>query len=279
MAGSSVDPEYRIALTIIVGVNLFPLVGFVLFDWEPILVGLLYWLDVVSLVLVYSVCALFAQRWSHTELEEKSLLPGTVGLDYWSDEPRNLSRSLPPVYTRNLAVIIPTALFLLFVLFAVGAQAFFGDIELGRRVAGDAFAFLGAFGVFATLEGVVTGAVIIGAHAITIHRAYFRTGKYRDQSAYMVLESTIRFVLLYVTCLFAFLFYLVLVLAVGEFVVTSIVSETVAQQGAVVVLAASFLAVKLALERMRLRAEWTEKAGLTSWFRPSPLPESDDANG
>jgi len=255
-------------------VNLLPLLGFFVFDWEFIVLGLLYWLDAVLLLVVYSGYALFAQPENRVEEREQTLLPGTVANGYWSENPRSISGSLPPIYTRNLRVIIPTVLFVGgLVLVVIGASWLAGDPNMGTRGgAGDLFEFLSAFSAFTSPVVLGIGLAILFTHVLTLRRRYFGHGRHEKLSAYMTLELPVRFILVYAGLLPPLLFA---VLTAGL-----LVQALLPAWGFSLLWAGAFLGVKLSLERLRLRAEVTPNpGGYAAWFSPSDPSETLEVSG
>lgn len=255
-------------------VNTLPLAGFFLFDWEFIVLGLLYWFDAVALLLVYSGYAMFAQPESEVEGREYTLLPGTVANGYWSDEPRTISRSLPPIYARNLRVIIPTVLFMVcVVMLAIGASWLAGDPDMGARGgAGDLFEFLSAFSSFTSPVVFGVALVVLVTHVLTIRRRYLGHHRHEKLSTYMTLELPVRFILVYAATLPLLFFF---VLSVG------LLTDSVLPAWSFDLLwAGSFLAVKLSLDRARLRAEvLPDPGGYAAWFTPSDPSETLELSG
>ncbi|WP_135830494.1 DUF6498-containing protein [Halorussus halobius] len=255
-------------------VNLLPLLGFFVFDWEFIVLGLLYWLDAALLLVVYSGYALFAQPENRVEEREYTLLPGTVANDYWSENPRTVAGFLPPVYTRNLRVIIPTVLFVGgFVMVAIGSSWLAGDRTIGGRGgAGDLFEFLSAFSAFTSPVVLGIAFAIFATHVLTLYRRYVRHGRHEELSAYMTLELPVRFVLVYASAFPLLLFYALLV---------AVLTDPVLPVWAFDLLwAGSFLAVKLSFERARLRAEvLPDPGGYAAWFTPSDPSETVELSG
>lgn len=255
-------------------VNLLPLLGFFVFDWEFIVLGLLYWLDAVLLLVVYSGYALFAQPENRVEEREYTLLPGTVANGYWSENPRSISGSLPPVYTRNLRVIVPTVLFMVgIVMLAIGSSWLAGDSNMGARGgAGDLFEFLSAFSSFTSPVVLGIGLAILLTHVLTLRRRYLGHNRHEELSAYMTLERPVRFILVYAAMFPLLLFSL---LGVGL-----LVDGVLPVWGFSLLWAGSFLAVKLSFERARLRAEvLPDPSGYAAWFTPSDPSETLEVSG
>ncbi|NEU58042.1 DUF6498-containing protein [Halorussus sp. MSC15.2] len=253
--------------------NLLPLVGFFLFDWELLVIGLLYWCDAVALMLVYSGYAMFAQPESRVEEREYTVLPGTVANGYWSQTPRTLSRFLPPIYTRNLRVILPTLIFVVFViLFTAGADWMAGTLESNIGSPGNPVEFLSMFSVFASPLVLGVGAVILGVHVVTLYRRYVRRGKHEELSAYMTLEPPVRFILVYLAFVPPFFLYALLVGA--------LLNGVLPHWGVYLLWAGSFLALKLFLEWGRFRAErLPDPDSYAAWFSPSTPSETVTLSG
>jgi len=255
-------------------VNLLPLLGFFVFDWEFIVLGLLYWLDAVLLLVVYSGYALFAQPENRVEEREYTLLPGTVANGYWSEKPRRIFGSLPPIYTRNLRVIIPTVLFVGgLVMVTVGADWLASDPDRGKLGgAGNIEEFFSAFSSFTSPVVLGIGLLILLTHVLTIRRRYLGHNRHEELSAYMTLELPVRFILVYGGT-FPLLFLSVNLIAV-------LIISVLPAWGFDLLWASSFLGVKLALERIRLRAEVLQSpSGYAKWFTPSDPTETLQISG
>jgi len=253
----------RFEFGVIALVNLLPIVGYFVFDWEYTAVFLLYWVDIVVLWLVYCGCALFAQRRSHYEEREQPILIKPLGDRFWSENPRKIG-PLPPIYPRNLRVIIPSSIAIMFASFALGAALLEGDPDKGMpgTTMGDPMAFLANFSVFTSPPIFGAALLFIVIHTVTAYRIYIRPRQYEETSAYSTLELPARFILVYLgglmVCVFAFL--------VGLLIAELIVSDSVARVFPYVL----FVTLKVALERGRFYAERLAPAnGFPSWFVPN----------
>ncbi|NGM71007.1 hypothetical protein G6M89_18690 [Natronolimnobius sp. AArcel1] len=242
--------------------NLLPVVGYFVFSWGYTAVFLLYWVDIVALWLVYCGCALFAQRRSHYEEREQQILIQPLGDQFWSDTPRTIG-PLPPIYPRNLRVIIPTGVFIVLASFVLGAALLErtpGEGMPGHTV-GNPEAFLANFSVLTSPSLFGTALLFIAIHIATTYRIYIRPQKYKEMSAYSILELPARFILIYL----GGLMMLIPVFFVGLLIAEFISSDSLAG----VLPYALFVTLKLALERGRFHAERSAPAdGFPSWFVP-----------
>lgn len=260
--------DNRFEFGAIVLVNLLPIVGYFVFDWEYTAVFILYWVDIVALWLVYCVCALFAQQRSHYEEREQPILIKPLGDRFWSDTPRKIG-PLPPIYPRNLRVIIPTSVLILFASFAGGAALLEGNPDEGmpRTTVGDPVAFLADFSVVTSSPIFGTALLFIVLHIVTAYRIYIRPRQYEETSAYSVLELPTRFILVYLGGLMVFVFAFLVGLLIAEVIDSDLFAE--------VFLYGLFVTLKLALEWGRFHAERSAPAdGFPSWFAPDD-PVSD----
>ncbi|EMA29363.1 DUF6498-containing protein [Halobiforma nitratireducens] len=248
--------------------NLLPVVGYFLFDWDYAAVFMLYWLDLVALWLVYCGFALFAQQRSHYEEREQPVLIKPLGGDFWGNTPRKIG-PLPPIYPRNLRVIIPSCVFIMFAIFVGGAALLEGTTDGGMpgSTTGDLLAFLANFSVFTSAPIFAAALLFIVIHIVTAYRIYIRSQQYEEISAYIILELPARFILVYVCGLMLLVFVFLIGLLIAEFVG----SDTFAAVLPYVL----FVTLKLTLERGRFHAERSAPAdGFPSWFLPDP-PQSE----
>lgn len=240
--------------------NLLPIIGYFVFDWEYTAVFMLYWIDVVALWAVYCGCALFAQRRSQYEEREQPILITPLGDRFWSDTPRKIG-PLPPIYLRNLRVIIPSSVFIMFASFVGGAALLAGISDKGMpgTTMGDPVAFLATFSVFTSPPIFGTALLFLGTHVVTAYRIYIRPRQYKETSAYAVLELPARFILVYLGGLMVYIFAFLVGLLIAEF----IASDSLARVPPYVL----FVTLKLTLERGRFHAERLAPAdGFPSWF-------------
>lgn len=174
----------RSALALVIATNLLPLVGVVAFDWRVGELLAVYWIEVVALVVAHSVAALFAER--PIVLEDRSFYIAGYSEDAERDEavwgrepdPTHLASWLPPVYRRNVRVVVRSLgifLFLAFPLLPVGV---------------DAIAYLTP-----TVGLAALGAC--GAQVAEVRREFFAERAYEERSPYMVVEAAQRVVFFY----------------------------------------------------------------------------------
>ncbi|TKX73117.1 hypothetical protein EXE46_14795 [Halorubrum sp. GN11_10-6_MGM] len=181
---SPVAPTGRGALALVVATNLLPLAGVVAFDWRVGELLALYWIEVAVMVLAYSGAALFAER--PIDLEDRSFYVVGYSEDTELDEERwgtdpepiHLVSWLPPVYRRNVGVVVRSLgvfAFLAFPLFGVGW---------------DALSYLTPTVALATLG-------VCGAQVAEVRREFFAERAYEERSPYMVVEAAQRVVFFY----------------------------------------------------------------------------------
>ena len=264
------------AFSLVMIANLLPLVGYAALDWGLDTVVRLYCIDATALFVVYGGCAMFAHRKSLLGQREGTLVPVLGGDDDWSDDPRTIAlhRSLPPIYPRNLRVVVPSVLFGAFVVFSAGAVvAVDADHTGSGRPTVDPSSFLSGFSEFTSPLLLGAGLLIVSVHVLTVLRTYFPDRRYEEVSAYLTLEVPTRYLLIY---LGAFVLYFVLVFLIlwTTELVTSV--SNAGWIGPVTVLG-GFFVTKLVLERGRLRAELSvDPGGFAAWFVPKdPRSEAD----
>ncbi|RDI69920.1 DUF6498-containing protein [Halopelagius longus] len=236
--------------------NLFPLFGILRLDWRVVELFAIYWLEIGTGFLVYGVAALFARL--PVVLDGRSFyLPGvspdTERDQKWTRDSRpiDLPGSLPPIYPRNVRLILWTL--------ATG------------------FAFLGIFlveypqvvEVLRSPSLVLTAVGMILSDWYRLYREFFREGQYEEMSAHMVLEIPGR-------VLFFWVVYVLLLGSVGGFTLLFLVlfvRETVGglvpDIDLVVLFAVALVVGKVAVEWSRFRVEnETEPTGFATWFLP-----------
>jgi hypothetical protein len=244
--------------------NLLPIVGIPVFGWAFSTLVLLYWLDLVMLLFVYGVCSLFAQQ--PTVVEGRNMRLAWVARygadDDWSELSRSihLSGSLPPIYVQNLKLLIPNLVVALGLMFGVGTSIL-------NTVQGYPTGRLRWLSTLASLSPTVLIGVVamVATHCVGVYRSYFKPQRYEQMSAHMVLEIPIRpIILLFAASLAGFV----------AVVLTAIAMDATfggrAGYWTLVVLGiGGFLALKLAIEWGRFRAEQTDTpTGIGGWFTP-----------
>lgn len=178
------DPTGRGALAIVLATNLLPLAGVVAFGWRIGELLAVYWIEVVVMVLAYSAAALFAER--PIDLEDRSFYvvgyseDTEIDEDRWEadPEPIRLVSWLPPVYRRNVGVVVRSLGVFYFVAFPL----------LGVGL--DAVSYVTPSVGFAAV-GVCL------AQVAEVRREFFAERAYEEQSPYMVVEAAQRIVFFY----------------------------------------------------------------------------------
>ena len=178
------DPTGRGALAIVLATNLLPLAGVVAFGWRVGELLAVYWIEVVVMVLAYSVAALFAER--PIDLEDRSFYivgyaeDTEIDEDRWEadPEPIRLVSWLPPVYRRNVGVVVRSLGVFYFVAFPL----------LGVGL--DAVSY-----VTPTVGFAAVGVCL--AQVAEVRREFFAEREYEEQSPYMVVEAAQRVVFFY----------------------------------------------------------------------------------
>lgn len=122
------EDDLREFAPVLVG-NALPIVGIVWFDLLHTQAFVLYLFEILTLLVVYCGCALFAQQEMKTE--ERNVTPAVVGSDdgYLDALPTvPLPGPVPRLYLRSLRVIVPS-LFLAGVLFVIIGEILVGGHE------------------------------------------------------------------------------------------------------------------------------------------------------
>ncbi|WP_434522081.1 DUF6498-containing protein [Halorubrum sp. AS12] len=176
----------RSALALVAATNLLPLVGVVAFGWRVGELLAVYWIEVVVLVLAHSVAALFAER--PIDLEDRSFY--IVGYsenteldeERWGTEPDpiHLVSWLPPIYRRNVGVVVRSLGIFLFLAFPLA------------WVGGDVLSY-------ATPTVGLAAVGVCFAQVAEVRREFFAERAYENQSPYMVVEAAQRVVSFYLT--------------------------------------------------------------------------------
>ena len=180
-----IDPIGRPALALVIATNLLPLAGVVAFGWRVGELLAVYWIEVVVMVLAYSVAALFAER--PIDLEDRSFYVVGYSEDTEIDEERwrtdpepiRLVSWLPPIYRRNVGVVVRSLGIFYFVAFPL----------LGVGL--DAVSY-----VTPTVGLAAVGVCL--AQVAEVRRDFFAERAYEEQSPYMVVEAAQRVVFFYI---------------------------------------------------------------------------------
>lgn len=174
----------RSSLALVVATNLLPLAGVFGFGWGVGELLAVYWIEVAVLVVAHGAAALFAER--PIDLDDRSFYITGYSEDTELDEevwgteaePVRLVPWLPPVYRRNVRVVVRSLgvfAFLLFPLFPVGW---------------DALSYLTPTVGLAALG-------VCGAQIAEVRREFLAERAYEERSPYMVVEAAQRVVFFY----------------------------------------------------------------------------------
>jgi hypothetical protein len=252
--------------------NTLPVAGLWLFGWSFTTLFVLYWLDLVTLLLVYGGCSLFAQRPIVTEGWDMRLAwVAEHGKDEsWGDPSRavHLSEHLPPVYVQNVRLLVPNLVAGLAFMLAAGG----GVVSFTAGYPAGSLRWLSEIAAFPTTT-LVGATMMVGSHCFDASRSYFGERRYEELSAHMVLEIPFRPILLLVVA--SVVGFIAAVLA--ALAVNAVVGETAAYWTLASLGVGGFLLVKLTIEWGRLRAERTDDPnGFAAWFTPED-PRDDHA--
>jgi hypothetical protein len=244
--------------------NLLPVVGIAAFGWAFSTLVLLYWLDLVTFLLVYGVCSLFAQQ--PIVVEGRNMRLAWVARygadDGWSEPSRaiQLSDRLPPVYVQNIKLLVPNL--------AVGLGLMLGaGSSILNVVQGYPTGSLRWLSDVASLSPTVLlgVGVMVAAQCVGAYRGYFESRRYERLSAHMVLEIPLRpIILLFAASLAGFVGVVLAAVAAD-----AVIGGMAGYWTLVVLGVGGFLAVKLAIEWGRFWAERTDDpTGFAAWFTP-----------
>ena len=181
----------------IVVANLLPVVGLTFFGWRAAEILVIYWIEVVVMVVGYSITALFAEQ--PIDLDDREFY--IVGFskrteldaDRWSGEPEALgvldgilptplAARLPPIYRRNVPVVGKS----------LGVVAF---LAMGWFYIADVVST--PMAALTSPAVVVVSLAICVSQATELRREFFITRRYEAWSPYMVLEAAQRVVFFY----------------------------------------------------------------------------------
>lgn len=250
--------------------NLLPVAGMGLLGWSFRTLFVLYWLDLMMLMLVYGGCSLFAQLPVVTEGRDMRLAwvaeGGHDGTWGEPSTPIHISTRLPPVYAQNARLLVPN------LVLGVGAMLTAGGGIL-NFLRDDPAGSLGWLSELSSLSPTVLigVATMAGSHCFDAYRSYFSNRRYERMSAHMVLEIPIRPILLLVVASAAGF----IVVVVAAIAVDAAVGETAGYWTLVSLGVGGFLLVKITTEWGRFRAEQTDNPeGVPRWFTPEDPRDS-----
>ncbi|MFD1571937.1 DUF6498-containing protein [Halorubrum laminariae] len=188
----------RGGLAVVLAANLLPVAGVVFLGWRAAQILVVYWIEVVVMVAAYSVAALFAER--PIDLDDREFYivgfseSSELDADRWSDDPEpvgivsrvlpaTLAAHVPPIYRRNVPVVVRS----------LGVAGFlaFGALVLAETVVTDPVAAAASPTVLAASLAVCV------SQAAEIRREFAVTPRYEEWSAYMILEAAQRVVVFY----------------------------------------------------------------------------------
>lgn len=273
--------EQKIEFGLVAVATVLPIAVYFLFDLPGTAIALLYVFEAITVLLLYAGLAMIANPENYLEEREKIVPAGPIDFvdRQFSDEPRRIVRFIPPIYPKNLRVIIPTSAIILVIVIGVGGAVTVPGWGLGPARSGGGgtpMAFFEQFSMFEIPIVAVTGLFIGVIHIFTFYRYYLATGRYQDWTAHMALEIQVQYAVLYFFMYVVFFLYAIAVAVAFPPTLSNITSESTAWTVTLMVLVSSFIAVKWAFEWSRFRGE--RQPGLndnsfTSNFSPTPPPE------
>lgn len=264
---------------VLVGIaNAVPLAGYFLLDISFTAVALLYWLDAVTIIFVYAGLAMIATPERDVNARETISIAGPTGGRYFSEKPIRLSRRIPPIYLKNFRFIGPTTIFVLVIAIGAGGGVTVWGVgagTVGGSTEGDVTDFAAQFSLFTDPAVFVIGSFIVATHLVTFYRYYGLAGRYRELTAYMTLDIQVTYVVAY-----GYLFTILVFWTIGTFLATGFVFPTIVSESFTwllweVLVACSFLLLKLLFERSRFYGERQPELdddSFTASFSPTPPP-------
>jgi len=268
--------------SLIGGANVLPVAGYFFFDWSFTVVGLLFWLEAVTVILFYAGLAMFAKPERQVTDREEMKAAGPIGGQYLSEKPRQPLDAIPSIYTKNLRFVIPSTTLMMLITMAGGGSVTVYGLNTRGGSDGHIGDFFAQFAVFETPAVLAAAIFVTGTQIVLLSRYYFGTGRYQELTAHMCLEVQSLYVSSYFYVLLAAVFY-----TLATFVIMGLIFEAVLPNVAFwpiwdVVIAGSCLALKLAFERSRFRGErqpGLEDDSFTSNFSPTPPPSENKDSG
>ncbi len=277
----------RLPSGLILVANLLPVVGLILFGWRAAEILVIYWIEVVIMVVGYSIAALFAER--SIELDDRRFY--IVGFskrteldaDRWSGEPEalgvlndvlpaSLAALLPPMYRRNVPVVGKS----------LGVVAF---LAMGWFYIADVVST--PIAALTSPTVVVVSLAMCVSQAAELRREFFVTRRYEEWSPYMVLEAAQRVVFFYLVLAMiaiplAFVGLVVLAAGIEPFVPSAATvgsfqpAEGIGRNDwLVLAYVLTFSAGKTVVDWSRhVGSETTAPKGIAGWLMPEdPRPE------
>lgn len=253
--------------------NVLPVAGIGLFGWTFTTVFVLYWFDLLTLLLVYGACSLFAQRPIVVEGRDMRLawVAERGPDDRWGEPSKGvrLSERLPPIFAQNVRLLVPNLVLGLALVLAAGGVV----LNFLHGHPAGSLRWLSELSALPATT-LVGAAATAGSHCFDVYRSYFRDKRYERLSAHMALEIPIRpIILLFVASVVGFLGISSIAIAVD-----AVIGESAADWTLVSLGVGGFLLVKLLIEWGRFRAEDEDDAdGVGVWFTPEDPRDGDDA--
>ncbi|KDE59270.2 hypothetical protein EL22_23750 [Halostagnicola sp. A56] len=227
------------------------------------------------MLLFYAGLAMLATPESRIGERERIAPLGPIGGRYFSEKPRRPVSFIPPIYPKNLRFVVPTTAIGMLIATGAGGGVTVWGVGRGSPLGGDVTDFFALFTALAKPPVLVVGLAIVGAHLVPLSRYYFATGRYRDLTAHMALETQVKYYAVYLYFFLALTLYALVtffVIGLAHPVIVSDSTSLVIWKG---VVAGTFLALKLAFERSRIRGERRpslDDDSFTANFSPTPPP-------
>lgn len=241
--------------------------------------GLLVLLEFLIILLLYCGAALFTDP-EPSVADRETIVP--AGPSNWIDSrfDRNSRLSfprLPPLHLKNLRFVVPSFLLGLLLATGIGAALTVDGGFSGRSRGSGGASLTAVFQQFVVFEEplvVLTGTLLIVAEVARFYRCHVATGRYRQWTTHMMLTPLVQYLSLALFVSFLFVLYTVLTLLTFGIGVASLVGDSLGRTLWVVVVLASGIVVKLAIEWGRVCGERqldvTTGSRLTKYFTPTP---------
>lgn len=269
--------DEHVEFSLLAGVHILAVGVYFVSDPGTRFFGLLALLEFCIILLLYCGAALFTEP-EPSVADRETIVP--AGPSNWIDrrfdcDSRLSFSRLPPVNLKNLRFVVPSFLLGLLAATAIGA-ALTVEGGFGRSRSGGASltTVFQQFVVFTDPLVVFTGTLLIVAEVVRFYRCHVATGRYRQWTTHMMLTPLVHYLLLAMFVSFLFVLYTMLTLLIFGVGVASLVGDSLGRTLWVVVVLASGIVVKFAIEWGRICGERqldvTTGSRLIKYFTPTP---------
>jgi len=273
--------NFKQSYTLIGIANALPILGYYRFGFRPNIIGLLYWVDAVSIVFLYSFLGLFANPEPDSGKGEDSNSDGRAWLTYFLDREVKVVPFAPPVNVTNFRSVFPATVLGMLWLLAAGYGVTVGNLGKTPTSGATVTDFFRLFSNFGRTTVLVMALVMVSIQFTVFYSYYFHSGRYRQMTGTMAMEIQavywVWFTMLTIPLTVYFFVAALLVLGLMPIFVPGTITLAIWHAA----LIGPFFGTKMLLESSRLigeRQPGRDDGFFISRFSPTPPSQVSESN-